>query len=87
MGVHPRFYILDLSAVPLADSTAAHTIDALLRKAARNKVPLAIAGAQPQVQRVLERNGITQEHALYAVNVDEARRALIDAESARRKEP
>jgi SulP family sulfate permease len=86
IGVHPRGYILDLSAVPLADSTAARTIDGLLRKAARKGVPLVIAGAQPQVQRVLERNGITHENAIYAANMDEARRAFSGAENARRKE-
>ena len=86
IGVHPRAYILDLSAVPLADSTAAHTIDGLLRKSASNGVPLAIAGAHPQVRAILERNGITQEQAFYAANVDEARRTLSDAENARRKD-
>ena len=86
VGVHPRAYILDLSAVPLADTTAAHTIDGLLRKSASNGVPLAIAGAHPQVRAILERNGITQEHAFYAANVDEARRTLSDAENARRKD-
>jgi SulP family sulfate permease len=77
IGATPRAFVLDLGAVPLADATAAQTLDAFLRKAKRSGAPLYIAGARPQVRRVLEANGLTDERVTYAESVDEARRLAL----------
>ncbi|MDB5546054.1 MAG: sulfate transporter, partial [Hyphomicrobiales bacterium] len=77
IGAAPRAFVLDLSAVPLADATAAQTLDGFLKKAKRSGAPLYIAGARPPVRRVLEANGLTEGRVIYADSVDEARtRAL-----------
>ena len=77
IGASPRAFVLDLSAVPLADATAAQTLEGFLKKAKRSGAPLYIAGARPEVRRVLEANGLTEDRVIYATSVEEARsRAL-----------
>ncbi|MDB5643700.1 MAG: sulfate transporter [Hyphomicrobiales bacterium] len=77
IGAAPRAFVLDLDAVPLADATAAQTLDGFLKKAKRAGVPLYIAGARPQVRHVLEANGLTEDRVIYAASVDEARRLAL----------
>ena len=74
IGASPRAFILDLSAVPLADATAAQTLDTFLNKAKRKGAPIYIAGARPQVRRVLEAKGLTEDRVTYAASVEDARR-------------
>jgi SulP family sulfate permease len=73
IGASPLAFVLDLSAVPLADATAAQTLDGFLKKAKRSGAPLYIAGARPEVRRVLEANGLTEDRVTYAASVEEAR--------------
>ncbi len=50
-------FIIDLSAVPFIDSTAATTIAGVARKAARHNVLTLASGATPATQHLLERHG------------------------------
>jgi SulP family sulfate permease len=66
-------FILDCSAVPFLDSTAANVIEGAVRKAHRSGVRFVIAGASPEVRRGLESHGVTAPEAAYAASVAEAR--------------
>jgi SulP family sulfate permease len=58
IGEHPRAYVLDFSAVPVIDSTAASTIDGFVRKNSRRGARVYIAGAERAVRRVLLTHGV-----------------------------
>jgi SulP family sulfate permease len=51
-------FVLDCSAVPFLDSTAANVIEGAARKAKRAGVRFFIAGASPQVRRMLLTHGV-----------------------------
>ena len=53
LAEHPKAYILDVSAVPMMDSTAASTIEGFVRKAERQGAAIFIAGAPPPIRRAL----------------------------------
>ncbi|MBV9568389.1 MAG: SulP family inorganic anion transporter [Hyphomicrobiales bacterium] len=57
IGEHPKAYVIDFSAVPVIDSTAAVTIEGFARKARRNKALVYVAGAVPAVRRILLTHG------------------------------
>ena len=54
-----KAFIIDFSAVPFIDSTAANTIAAVARKAGKHGVLTFVSGATPATQRMLERHGAT----------------------------
>jgi sulfate permease, SulP family len=58
IGEHPKAYVIDFSAVPIIDSTAAATIEGFVRKAARHSAAVYVAGARPAVRRVLMTHGV-----------------------------
>ena len=51
-------FVLDCAAVPFLDSTAANVIEGAARKARRAGVRFVIAGASPQVRRMLLTHGV-----------------------------
>jgi SulP family sulfate permease len=57
IGEHPKAYVVDFSAVPVIDSTAAATIEGFARKAKRGKAKVYIVGARPAVRRILLTHG------------------------------
>lgn len=63
LAERPKAFVLDFSAVPLLDSTAASTIESFVRKAERRHAAVHIAGAIPGVRRVLESHGVAAPHA------------------------
>ncbi|WCP12154.1 C4-dicarboxylic acid transporter DauA [Sphingobium sp. AntQ-1] len=65
IGEHPKAYVIDFSAVPLLDSTAAATIEGFVRKAHRKGAIVYIAGARPAVRRTLLTHGARPPHARY----------------------
>ena len=77
IGAAPRAFVLDLDAVPLADATAARTLEGFLKKARSAGTPLYISGARPQVRHVLETNGLTLDRVTYVDSIDEARRLAL----------
>jgi len=67
-----RNFVLDFSAVPLLDSTAASVIESAARKAERAGVRLFVVGASPQVRRMLFTHGVRPPHVRYKTSVASA---------------
>ena len=81
-------FMLDCSAVPFLDSTAANVIEGAARKAKRAGVRFFIAGASPQVRRMLFAHGVRPPHVRYKATVGKAlkqvRSERVDTGDARR---
>lgn len=71
-----RNFILDCSAVPLLDSTAANVIEVSARKAERAGVRFFITGASPAVRRMLRSHGVRPPHVAYAATIEDAKALL-----------
>ena len=78
-----RAFVIDFSAVPFIDSTAANTIEGIARKAARHHVVLLISGATPAVRKSLTSHGVRPPEVLYESTI-EAAIAAAHREIARR---
>jgi sulfate permease, SulP family len=65
-------FVLDCSSVPFFDSTAANVIEGVARKAERAGVRFFIAGASPQMRRMLFTHGVRPPHVRYKATVDKA---------------
>ncbi|WP_055048910.1 SulP family inorganic anion transporter [Devosia sp. A16] len=78
-----RAFIIDFSAVPFIDSTAANTMGGIARKAARHRVVLLISGATPAVRASLAAHGISAPAVLFERSIESAV-AAAHAEIARR---
>jgi sulfate permease, SulP family len=75
IGRFPKAVVLDLTAVPLADSTAASSLHAFIERARRHDAEVFIAGASPHVRQVLARVGLKPPLVHYAPSVADARMA------------
>jgi SulP family sulfate permease len=82
IGEHPATLILDLSGVPLADSSAAASLKTFVEQARRHGAAVFVAGPTAQVRRVLVRSGLDAPTVQYAANVAEARAAAALAKSS-----
>jgi sulfate permease, SulP family len=69
---HPKTYVIDFSAVPVLDSTAAATIEGFVRKAARHNAAVYIAGARKAVRRVLLVHGVRPPRVRYRPTLPDA---------------
>ncbi|WP_414902344.1 SulP family inorganic anion transporter [Sphingomonas flavalba] len=58
IGEQPKAFVLDMSDVPVLDSTAAATIEGFARKARRRGAPVYLAGARPAIRRALIAHGL-----------------------------
>ncbi len=67
-----RDVILDCSAVPFMDSSAANLIEGALRKAERSKTSLYIAGASPTVRAELEKHEVHEPRVIFTPTAAEA---------------
>jgi SulP family sulfate permease len=67
-----KAFIIDFSAVPFIDSTAANTIAAVARKAARHGVLTFASGATPATQRMLEGHGASAPSVRFEPTLDAA---------------
>ncbi|WP_413991306.1 SulP family inorganic anion transporter [Labrys okinawensis] len=83
IGEHPKAYLIDFSAVPVIDSTAASTIHGVVRKAARGKASIQIVGARPAVLKVLLAHGVRPPQVHYKAHLAEAVKAVEGDRSAR----
>jgi SulP family sulfate permease len=72
IGEQPKAYVIDFSAVPMLDSTAAATIDGFARKAARRGAMLYIAGARPAVRRTLIAHGMRSPRVFFKSTLADA---------------
>jgi sulfate permease, SulP family len=69
-----RVLIIDFSAVPFIDSTAAHTIDGLVRKATRKGVEVHFTGVSASVKKELTAHGIKPPAVQFDSSIEAARR-------------
>lgn len=69
-------FILDCSAVPFFDSTAANVIEGAAHKAKRAGVRFIISGAAPQIRRMLINHGVKRPLVTYAASIKDARAQL-----------
>lgn len=71
-------FILDCSAVPFFDSTAANVIESAAHKARRAGVRFIISGASPQIRRTLINHGVKRPLVTYAASIGDARTQLTE---------
>jgi len=69
-------FILDCSAVPFFDSTAANVIEGAAHKAKRAGVRFIISGAAPPIRRMLINHGVKRPLVTYAASIKDARAQL-----------
>ena len=67
-----KVFVIDFSAVPFVDSTAANVIAGTARKARRHGVRLFITGASPAVRRPLLLAGVREPEVGYRPTIDDA---------------
>jgi SulP family sulfate permease len=72
LAEHPKAYVIDVSAVPLLDSTAAATIEGFVRKAHRAGAAVTIAGARPAIRRMLILHGVRPPRVRFRTDLAEA---------------
>ena len=75
IGRFPRTIILELSAVPLADASAAASLRSFADRAQGNGARVYAAGTVPHVRHVLVREGLKPPLVRYAASVAHARTA------------
>ena len=78
IGARPKAFVLDLSAVPLADGAGAQALIGFATKATRAGAKVYIAGAAPQVADTLIACGLGAGLVAYAPDLAEARRLARD---------
>jgi sulfate permease, SulP family len=76
IGADHRALIVDFSAVPLVDSTAAHTIEGLARSAAKHGVKLYLTGTSPDLRREMAAHGVGPAQVNYKATIARALRSL-----------
>jgi SulP family sulfate permease len=85
IGEHPEAYVVDFSAVPVIDSTAAATIEGFARKARRQGATVTIASARRPILRALLTHGVRPPLVRFKADpaeaLEAARRAVRDSES------
>jgi sulfate permease, SulP family len=72
IGERPKAYVIDFSAVPVLDSTAAATIEGFTRKARRQGTAVIIAGARPPIRRMLLTHGVRPPHVRFRTKLADA---------------
>ncbi len=68
----PRILIVDFAQVPFVDTSGAYSVAVLARKLARNNGKVIIAGAQPEVRRILQLQAGKHSELEFYQNVPEA---------------
>lgn len=69
---HPKGYVVDLSAVPVLDSSAAVTLEGFVRRAERQNAFVVISAARPEVRRVLLTHGMRPPRVKLKSSLDSA---------------
>lgn len=72
IGEHPKAFILDLTEVPLVDSTAARALEEFAHKLRRSGTRIYIAGASKSVRRTLLMAGLRKPLARYSTTAEDA---------------
>jgi SulP family sulfate permease len=69
IGDQHRALIVDFSAVPFVDSTAAHTIEGLVEAAHRRKIAIWLTGLSPANEAALAAHGVEPPHVEVAPDI------------------
>lgn len=72
IGAAHRALVVDVSAVPFLDSTAANTLHGVARKAARRGVRVFVTGAAPAIRRTLLAHDVREPLVAFRRDADEA---------------
>ena len=72
IGAQHRRLVIDVSAVPFLDSTAANTLHGVARKAARRGVRVLVTGAAPDIHRTLLAHGVREPLVEFRADLDAA---------------
>lgn len=72
IGEHPRAHVIDLSAVPLVDSSAAASIAGFVRRAERSGATIFISGARTTVRHMLFVHGARPPLVRYRHTLEDA---------------
>ena len=72
IGERQRAFVIDFEAVPLVDSTAAHTIASFVAKARRRNIAVYLTGTLPPVRDTLNDHGITSPEVQFVPTIAEA---------------
>jgi sulfate permease, SulP family len=75
-----KAFVVDFTAVPFLDSTAANAMSRVANKAARQGIRLYITGASPTVRRALLTHGVVRPRATYRETIA---RAMADIKGGR----
>lgn len=73
---HPKGVVIDFSAVPVVDSTAASTIEGFARKARNQNVMVIITGARPAIRKTLLLHGVRPPLVAYKASIPDAISAI-----------
>ena len=69
----PKVFILDCSGIPLIDSTGANVLEGVAHKAERQGVLFYIAGATPQMRKLLTAHGVKPPLVHYRATIASAK--------------
>jgi sulfate permease, SulP family len=72
IGAYPKAFVIDFSAVPVIDSTAAATIAGFARKARRQGAAIHLSGADAAVRRILLAHGLRPPAVRFAPRLGDA---------------
>ncbi len=72
LGEHHKVLVIDCADVTLVDSSAAHMIEGMGRKAQRQGMAIYIAGASPGLRREFLTHGARPPLVRYAPTIDAA---------------
>jgi SulP family sulfate permease len=76
IGAQPKHYVIEMSSVPVLDSTAAATLEGFVRRALAGGMSVHITGAHPAVQRTLSAHGIRPPGVQFVATVADAFAAI-----------
>jgi len=79
IGAQPKHYVIDMSGVPILDSTAAATLEGFVRRAVNNSVSVHVAGASPAIQSILAAHGVRSTQVAFVADVAAAYAAITSA--------
>jgi SulP family sulfate permease len=82
ISARQRALIVDFSAVPFLDATAANTLEGLARKAAKRRVRVVFTGTNREVREELFVHGVKPPLVRYERSIDSAMAKLRKAEAA-----
>ena len=79
-----KAFVIDFSAVPFIDSTAANTIEGVVRKARKSGVLILVSGASAETTRTLRAHGVRDPEVSFSGSLEDAVAAAHAAVSGHR---